>query len=309
MEGWETGNDANSGTGKYGTCCYELDIWEANSMASAYTNHPCGDIKGQYRCEGTECGDNDSKGRYDGVCDKDGCDYNHWRQGDREYFGVGSNFAVDSSKKMTVVTQFITDDGTDTGELVEIRRIYVQDGKVIENSITNQPGMQAWDSINDGMCAEQKVVFQDEDDHGRKGGLKAMGDSMDRGHVLVMSLWDDHSVNMLWLDSDYPPDRDPSEPGVSRGPCSPDSGDPDDVEDQFANSQTHFSKIRIGCLGCTYPGGEAPHTTPAPPPAPTTTQGNNNCPGGSLQVCISMCPSDPAELFQDCVNQCTIDCA
>ena len=76
------------------------------------------------------------------MCDKDGCDYNHWRQGDREYFGVGSNFAVDSSKKMTVVTQFITDDGTDNGELVEMRRIYVQDGKVIENSITNQPGMQ-----------------------------------------------------------------------------------------------------------------------------------------------------------------------
>ena len=137
-------------------------------------------LSGQYRCEGTECGDNDSDERYDGVCDKDGCDYNHWRQGDREYFGVGSNFAVDSSKKMTVVTQFITDDGTDTGELVEMRRIYVQDGKVIENSVTNQPGMEDWDSINDAMCAEQKVVFQDVDDHGRKGGLKAMGDSMDR---------------------------------------------------------------------------------------------------------------------------------
>ena len=40
--------------------------------------------------------------------------------------------------------------------------------------------MQDWDSINDGMCAEQKVVFEDVDDHGRKGGLKAMGDSMDR---------------------------------------------------------------------------------------------------------------------------------
>ena len=44
------------------------------------------------------------------------------------------------NKKMTVVTQFITDDGTDTGELVEMRRIYVQDGKVFENSVTNQPG-------------------------------------------------------------------------------------------------------------------------------------------------------------------------
>ena len=41
-------------------------------------------------------------------------------------------------------------------------------------------GMEDWDSINDAMCAEQKVVFQDVDDHGRKGGLKAMGDSMDR---------------------------------------------------------------------------------------------------------------------------------
>ena len=33
---------------------------------------------------------------------------------------------MDSSKKMTVVTQFITDDGTDSGDLVEIRRLYVQ---------------------------------------------------------------------------------------------------------------------------------------------------------------------------------------
>ena len=47
MEDWETGSDANSGIGKYGTCCFELDIWEANSMASAYTNHPCGNIQGE----------------------------------------------------------------------------------------------------------------------------------------------------------------------------------------------------------------------------------------------------------------------
>ena len=30
---------------------------------------------------------------------------------------------------------------------------------------------------------------------------------MGRGMVLVMSLWDDHDANMLWLDSDYPLDR------------------------------------------------------------------------------------------------------
>ena len=96
---------------------------------------------GQYRCEGIECGDNDTGDRFNGVCDKDGCDYNHWRQGDKTYFGVGSQFAVDTSKPMTVVTQFHTDDGTDNGELVEIRRLYVQDGRVIENSITQWDGM------------------------------------------------------------------------------------------------------------------------------------------------------------------------
>ena len=37
---WD-GTSADSGVGKYGTCCVELDIWEANSISAAYTNHPC----------------------------------------------------------------------------------------------------------------------------------------------------------------------------------------------------------------------------------------------------------------------------
>ena len=116
---------------------------------------------------------------------------------------------------------------------------------MIENSVTNWEGMQDWDSITDGMCDEQKIVFDDPNDHKEKGGLKAMGDSMERGHVLVLSLWDDHDVNMLWLDSDYPLDRDPSEPGVSRGSCSRDSGDPVDVEQNHPDATVHFSKIRV----------------------------------------------------------------
>ena len=47
-----------------------------------------------------------------------------------------------------------------------------KDGNVIENSITNWPGMQAWDSINGPMCDEQKAVFDDPDDHGKKGNHK-----------------------------------------------------------------------------------------------------------------------------------------
>lgn len=49
---------------------------------------------------------------------------------------------------------------------------------------------------------------------------------MKDGMVLVMSLWDDHAAYMLWLDSDYPLDANPNDPGVKRGPCPRDSGKP-----------------------------------------------------------------------------------
>ena len=60
-------NDWSDGLGHYGSCCQELDIWEANSISTAYTNHPC-DTTGPCRCEGLECGAADD--RYSGVCDK-----------------------------------------------------------------------------------------------------------------------------------------------------------------------------------------------------------------------------------------------
>lgn len=68
--------------------------------------------------------------------------------------------------------------------------------------------MATYDSITDQMCDESKAFFGDIDDHKLKGGLKQMGEAMKRGMVLVMSLWDDHDVNMLWLDSNYPPQGD-----------------------------------------------------------------------------------------------------
>jgi len=43
---------------------------------------------------------------------------------------------------MTVVTQFITNDGTDNGELVAIKRKYVQNGKVIDMSPVSLGGKQ-----------------------------------------------------------------------------------------------------------------------------------------------------------------------
>merc|ERR1712125_62071 len=124
--------DGNMGTGKYGACCAEMDIWEANKMATAYTPHPC-NIEGLYKCEGIECGDNDKGQRYDGVCDKDGCDMQPYRMGNENFYGPGSEYTVDTTKPMTVVTQFLTTDGTDDGDLSEIRRFYIQDGNVIHS--------------------------------------------------------------------------------------------------------------------------------------------------------------------------------
>lgn len=206
-----------------------MDIWEANSTSSAQTAHVC-TVEKQTKCDNPkDCGDNDSGNRYNGLCDKDGCDFNSQRLGDKNFFGNGSSFKVDTSKPFTVVTQFITSDNTDTGDLSEIKRLYVQDGKVIPNSTVTVGGKQ-YNSLTDEFCTNEKNLFGDNNDFSKKGGLKAMGGSLERGMVLVMSMWDDHAANMLWLDSSYPPTKDASAPGVTRGPCDPKSGVPKDVE-------------------------------------------------------------------------------
>ncbi|KAA0201489.1 Glycosyl Hydrolase 7 [Hyalella azteca] len=235
-------DDPNSGTGKYGICCPEMDIWEANSQAQSFTSHPC-NVDGYTPCTGTDCGDNGAD-RYSGVCDKDGCDFAAYRNGVHDFYGPG--MTVDSSKKVTLVTQFITSDGTDNGDLVEVRRIFIQDGQTIQNTAVNFPGVTAYDSITEEYCHEIKSFFGDFDDHSAKGGLKAMGDSLGRGHVLVMSLWDDHYAHMLWLDSSYPTTGDLNAPGVLRGPCPTTGGVPSELENQYADASVTFSNIKIG---------------------------------------------------------------
>merc|ERR1712139_740944 len=108
-----------------GSCCAEMDIWEANKAATAYTAHPCS-LDGPERCE------NDKDCGAGGFCDKAGCDLNTYRLGDKSFFGEGVDFVIDTTKPFTIVTQFITSDGTDAGDLTDIRRKYVQGGKVID---------------------------------------------------------------------------------------------------------------------------------------------------------------------------------
>jgi cellulose 1,4-beta-cellobiosidase len=250
VEGWTpSSNDANAGKGKYGTCCAEMDIWEANKMAAAYTPHPC-TVTQQTRCSGTDCGDGDN--RYGGVCDKDGCDFNSWRMGDKTFYGPG--LKVNTNSKFTVVTQFITSGNTATGALTEIRRLYVQNGKIIQNSSTNFSGITATNSISTNFCTQQKTLFGDTNSFSSKGGLTGMGNAFDKGMVLALSIWDDHDANALWLDSNYPTTADPAKPGISRGPCATTSGVPAEVEAQVPNSSVTYSNIKFGDIGSTYTG-------------------------------------------------------
>lgn len=68
----------------------------------------------------------------------------------------------------------------------------------------------------------------------------------------VSTIWDDHAAQMLWLDSDYPTDKDASTPGVARGTCATSSGAPTDVEGSAANSQVTYSNIKFGPIGSTF---------------------------------------------------------
>ena len=90
--------------------CDELDIWEANSLATVYTTHPC----------------------QNGQCDPYGCGFNAYSRGSKNFYGRGTSFEVDTTQKFTVVTRFVTVDGTDTGDIKEIQRFYIQNGRTIQ---------------------------------------------------------------------------------------------------------------------------------------------------------------------------------
>lgn len=254
VEGWQpSDSDPNAGIGGHGSCCSEMDIWEANSISNAVTPHPCDQV-GQTMCQGDKCGGTYSGTRYGGNCDPDGCDFNPFRMGNESFFGPGKT--LDTNSKMTVVTQFITDDGSDSGTLSKIKRFYVQDGTVFAQPESNVDGVSG-NAIDTEFCQAQKDAFGDQNVFAQHGGMSQMGAGIEAGMVLVMSLWDDHYAHMLWLDSDYPTDADPSQPGISRGTCPTDSGKPEKIESSHASDHVVFSNIKFGPIGSTYGHGNS----------------------------------------------------
>lgn len=211
-----------------------MDVWEANSISTALTPHSC-EPEEYAVCEDQSCGGTYSLDRYAGSCDANGCDFNPYRVGVKDFYGKGKT--VDTSKKMTVVTQFIGSGNS----LTELKRFYVQDGQVIANPEPTVEGITG-NSITQEWCDNQQKVFDEEVYPFNKwGGMASMGRGMNLGMVLVMSLWDDHYANMLWLDSTYPTDADPAKPGAGRGECDITSGVPADVEAESPDAQVIFS--------------------------------------------------------------------
>lgn len=192
-------------TNHQGYCCNEMDILEANAYANAFTPHPCAN----------------------GDCDKSGCGYNPYALGYKSYYGPG--LTLDTSKPFTIVTQFITNDGTTTGSLSQITRYYVQNGQRIPSASSSG------DTIQASACSSASQF----------GGLAGMGQALGRGMVLVFSIWNDNGGNMNWLDSG------------SNGPCSSTEGNPSNIISQHPDTHVVFSNIRWGDIGSTVktPGG------------------------------------------------------
>lgn len=210
--GGQANTDDNEGSfRKWGSCCGEMDIWEANSVSTAFTTHPC--VKpGYYRCENKECADE--------VCDKIGCTINALKDGGRKFYGRGPDFHLDTTKPMTVITRFITEDGTDDTQVKRIKRIYVQDGKVISGEAANHHH-----TLSEVGCKDAY------------GGMNEMSGALSRGMVLAMSVWDAKNdttkSNMNWLDQ-----------------CK---DTPSDVTESSPDSYVIFSDMKIGPIGSTSP--------------------------------------------------------
>lgn len=87
----------------------------------------------------------------------------------------------------TVVTQLLTD-GNTTTTLSEIRRFYVQDGKVVADSYSTFAGTTDDISITDAYCIAHNTVFVENNSFASRGGVAAIAKAFSTGFVPVLSI-------------------------------------------------------------------------------------------------------------------------
>jgi cellulose 1,4-beta-cellobiosidase len=229
---------------KKGACSNEYDIWEGNSRSQAIALHPCS-VKGVDGCTNTkDCGN--GKYRYEGVCDKNGADWNPNRHGWSDLYGAGTEFQVDSSKPFRVHTDFPVDPSS--GLITGVERWYEQSGQLIWGG-----------SMNASSIRKQTQSFDEENHFEALGGFQTMSESYGRQHVVVLSIWDDEAVQMRWLDSVYPAGS--TKPGAYRGPCSSENNSPSYLRKTFPKAYVEWSDVEVSKLDGTTP---SPEPTPEP---------------------------------------------
>ena len=207
-----------------------MDIWEANSRATVLTPHTCSG-EGLFLCNSPE-----ECARGTGVCDKSGCGVNPFAQGARSFYGPGRT--VDTTRPFTVVTQFISADNTSTGELAEIRRVYIQEGRSVTTATVLNETVDALET-GIGAVTQDFCVGKNTTDFLRLGGMAGMGESLARGMVLIFSIWNSPGDFMEWLDQ------------APAGPCNATEGDPLNIQKNQPDASVVFSNIRWGDIGST----------------------------------------------------------
>lgn len=130
--------------------------------------------------------------------------------GDKSFYSP--SLTVDTTKPFAVITPFRTDS---TGKVLsEIRRLYIQNGKLIQNTAVKTSAAATLPAginyIDDAYCTATASGSRFEP----LGGMDGIGAALHRGMVLIFTLWWDTSGFMNWLDSS------------SSGPCNTTEGNP-----------------------------------------------------------------------------------
>merc|ERR1711959_238947 len=96
-----------------------------------------------------------------------------YRLGNEKLFGYGSEFTIDTSNPVSVTTQFITEDGTDTGKLKEVRQFYHQNGKKIEHPKYTVNGKKH-NTISTDFCEDWVADTKDGTNFLTQGGMPSI---------------------------------------------------------------------------------------------------------------------------------------
>jgi len=224
--------DPEANTGRYGHCCSELHLWRANAQKASMSMHPCSVDKAT-RCQGDACGSTTSWGLCQG---RGGCELPALgRSGDNLFGGGGS---IDTTKPFTVVTRFLTDDGSDTGELFGIQRFFVQDGRIIDNVADDSGGA----AVTEAYCMAQMATSGGRQRRGSEmwngQSLHSLGEALDRGMVMVLALEDESGGPEL------------TAAGTHLVPCPVDAGEPA-ARTAYPESSVRYWGFRHGPIGST----------------------------------------------------------